>query len=73
MFSCEYCEISNNTRFEKHLRMAVSENNKKRFLRKATGHNDHYMINMDGQRPKIGGNWPLTDLYVNQISQNNIW
>ena len=55
MFSCEYCEISNNTRFEKHLRMAVSEN-KKRFLRKATGHNDHYMINMDGQRPKIGGN-----------------
>ena len=56
MFSCEYCEISNNTRFEKHLRMAVSENNKKRFLRKATGHNDHYMINMDGQRPKIGGN-----------------
>ena len=26
------------------------------FLGKATGHNDHYMINMGGQRPKIGGN-----------------
>ena len=26
------------------------------FLGKATSHNDHYMINMDGQRPKIGGN-----------------
>ena len=29
---------------------------KKIFLGKATGHNDHYMINMDGQRPKIDGN-----------------
>ena len=29
---------------------------KKRFLGKATGHNDHYMINMSGQRLKIGGN-----------------
>ena len=28
----------------------------KRFLGKATGHNDHYMINMGSQRPKIGGN-----------------
>ena len=31
-------------------------NKKKRFLGKATGHNDHYMINMGSQRPKIGGN-----------------
>ena len=30
--------------------MACSENNKKRFLGKATGHNDHYMISMGGQR-----------------------
>ena len=29
---------------------------KKRFLGKATGLNDHYMISMDGQRPKIGSN-----------------
>ena len=29
---------------------------KKRSLGKATGHNDHLMINMGGQRPKIGGN-----------------
>ena len=28
----------------------------KRLLGNATGHNDHYMINMGGQRPKIGGN-----------------
>ena len=50
MFSCEYCKISNNTCFEEHLRKATSENNKKRFLGKATGHNEHYMINMGGQR-----------------------
>ena len=30
---------------------------------KATGHNDHYMINMGGQRLMTGGNWPLTSLY----------
>ena len=29
---------------------------KKRFLGKATSHNDHYMINMGGQSPKDGGN-----------------
>ena len=30
---------------------------KERFLGKATGRNDHYyMINMGGQRPKIGVN-----------------
>ena len=28
---------------------------KKRFVGKATGHNDHY-ISMGSQRPKIGGN-----------------
>ena len=27
---------------------------KERFTGKATGHNDHYMINMGSQRPVIG-------------------
>ena len=27
------------------------------FIGKATGHNDHHMMNMGDQRPKIGGNW----------------
>ena len=31
-------------------------NKKRRFLGKATGHNDPYMISMGGQMPKIGGN-----------------
>ena len=34
------------------------------FLGKATSHNDHCMINMGGQRPKIGSNLPLTSLYL---------
>ena len=55
MLSCEYCKISNNTCFEEHLRTAASEN-KKRFLGKATVYNDHYIINMGGQMPKIGSN-----------------
>ena len=29
---------------------------KKRFIGKATSHSDHYMINMGGQRLKIGSN-----------------
>ena len=29
---------------------------KKTFLGNATGHNDHYMIHMGSQRPKIGSN-----------------
>ena len=28
-------------------------------LGKPTSHDDHYMINMGGERPKIGGNWLL--------------
>ena len=28
------------------------------------GHNDHYMISMGGQRPKVGGDWPLTGPYL---------
>ena len=55
IFSGEYCKISINTCFEEHLRPAVSENDKKRFLGKATGHNDQNMINMTGLKPKIGG------------------
>ena len=62
--SCEYCDISNNTCFEEYLHTPASENNKKRFLGKATGHNDHYMINMGIQQPKIGGNWLLTGPYL---------
>ena len=57
MFFRKYCEISVNTCFEEYLYTAASENNnKKRFLGKVTGHNDHCMINMGGQRPKICGN-----------------
>ena len=29
---------------------------KKIFIGKAAGHNDHYMINMSGQRLKVGSN-----------------
>ena len=32
------------------------KSNNKRLLGKATSHNDQNMLNMDGQRPKIGGN-----------------
>ena len=56
MFSFEYCKISKIACLEEHLSTAASKNNKQIFLGKATGHNDHYMINMSGQRPKIGGN-----------------
>ena len=38
--------------------------NKKRFLGKATGHNDHNMINMSSQKPKAGSNWLLTSPYL---------
>ena len=65
MFSCKYCKISYNTCFEEYLRMAASENNnKKRFLGKTTGHNDHYMINIGRQRSKIAGNWPMNGPYL---------
>ena len=37
---------------------------KKIFFGKVTGHNDHYIINMGGQRSKIGGNWPLASPYL---------
>ena len=64
MFSCEYCEISNNTCSGEHLLMATSENDKDRFLGKANGHHDHYMINMGGQRPNTGSKWLLTSPYL---------
>ena len=63
-FSSEYFKVFNNTCFDKHLRMAASENNKKRFLGEASGYNDHSMTDMDGQWPKIGCNWLLTDPYL---------
>ena len=48
--------------------MATSENNKKRFLGKANVHNNHHMINMGNQRPKIGSKWPvLTCSAVKQL------
>ena len=53
----EYCDISTNTCFEEHLHTAASKNDKKWFLGKATGHNDHYKINMDSQKPVICSNW----------------
>ena len=58
MFSSEYSKNFSNNCFEEHLHTATSENYKNIFLGKATGHNDHYMINMGGQiqRPKIGSN-----------------
>ena len=63
-FTCEYCKISSSTSFEEQLHTAASaNNNKKIFLGKTTGHNDNYMINMGDQRPKTGGNWPLTGPY----------
>ena len=34
----------------------LGKKNIKKRSGKATGHNDHYMINMGGQRQKIGGN-----------------
>ena len=41
MFCRDYCKICKSTNFEEHLHTAASENNKKRFVRKATSHN-HY-------------------------------
>ena len=66
--SCEYCDISNNNYFAEHLPAAASENKKKSFLGKGTGHNDYYMINMGDPRPKICGNWPLTGPYLQRCS-----
>ena len=42
----------------------LGKKNIKKRSGKATGHNDHYMINMGGQRQKIGGNCPLTNPYL---------
>ena len=56
------CEIFNDTCFEKHLHTTASENNKKIF-RKIASYNDHYMINMGGQRSSISSNWLLTGPY----------
>ena len=42
---------------------------KKDLLEKPTGHNDHYNINMGGQRPKTGSNWPLTGPYLERCKK----
>ena len=61
----EYCRISSSTCFEvTQLHTVASENNIKKFIGRATGHNDHYMINMNGQRPNTGSNWTLTGAYL---------
>ena len=45
----------------------------KRFLGKASSHNYHYMVNMGGQRLKIGSNWPLISSYLQHcVIKNNI-
>ena len=41
-----------------------NNNNNKVFLGKDIGHNEHYMIHTGVQRPKIAGNWPLTNPYL---------
>ena len=57
MFSCEYCTFFDNTCFEGHLHTSAPDNNNKtRFLGKATGRNDDHMVSVGGQRLKIGGN-----------------
>ena len=55
---CKYFQIPRNQVHNDAEEFLENKNNinKKRFLGKATGHNDHYMINIDSQRPKIGSN-----------------
>ena len=61
--SCYLCFVNvfkfQENKFKDHSKEFLGNKNninKKRFLGKATSHSDHYMINMDGQRLKIGGN-----------------
>ena len=59
-----FCKCVNVFKFKENKFKIVSKEflgnknniNKKIFLGKATSHSDHYMINMGGQRLKIGGN-----------------
>ena len=61
--TCSLCFV-NVFKFQENKFMIVQNNFlkikiiliKKRFPGKATGHNDHYMINVGGQRLKIGSN-----------------
>ena len=63
---CKYFQIPRNQVHNDAEEFLENKNNinKKRFLGKATGHNDHYMINIDSQRPKIGSNWLLISHYL---------
>ena len=61
--SCYLCFVNvfkfQENKFKDHSKEFLGNKNninKKRFLGKATGHNDHCMINMGGQRPQIGSN-----------------
>ena len=58
--------------FEERPHTTASKNNK-RFLGKVTSHNDHYMIFMGSQRPKIGGNWLLTGLYLQNWNRETVF
>ena len=69
MFSCEYCKFSSNNCFEEHLRTAASENDKKKDFFEKPPANDHYLIDMDGQRPKIYSTWPLIGPYLQRCTQ----
>ena len=55
---CKMCLNSKKTILISFKKFIGNKNNinKKRSLGKATSHNDHRMINMGGQRPKIGCN-----------------
>ena len=59
-----FCEIPRKQVQDCSKEFLGNSNKKKRFLGKATNHNDHYMINIGGQRLKIGSNWPFTSPYL---------
>ena len=63
--SCFKCLIIPRKKVQDHSKgFPWNKKNNKRFPGKATGHNDHYMINMGSQRPKFGCNSPLTSPYL---------
>ena len=60
------------SRLLKKISTNYNYNNNKKVLGKATGHRDHYMIIMGGQRAKIGGNWPLTGPYLQRCTYGTL-
>ena len=55
---CEFCKSIQNPRkqVQDRSKQFLGNDNEKDFFGKPTGHDDHYMVNMGGQRPKIGSN-----------------